>query len=72
MRDDGVGMTAEQVDTMLSASRLGGSIGLMNVHKRLINEYGQGLQIESVHGEGTTVTICIPARARYEGKGGEL
>lgn len=62
VRDDGVGMSAEQVEKILSPNRLSGSIGLINVHRRLINEYGNGLQIESVQGKGTEVTILIPSR----------
>ncbi|WP_164472855.1 ATP-binding protein [Cohnella candidum] len=63
VQDDGVGMSAEQLATILSPDRSGdGGIGLINVHKRLMNEYGQGLQIESVQGKGTKVTILIPSR----------
>lgn len=64
VRDDGIGMSAEQLEKVLSPNRLGGRIGLINVHKRLLNEYGQGLHIESVQGKGTKVTILIPSRAR--------
>lgn len=67
VRDDGVGMSAEQAETLLSSKRLGGSIGLVNVHKRLVNEYGQGLRIESVQGEGTKVAILIPFRTQPDG-----
>ncbi len=63
VQDDGVGMTAEQVGRMLRPERLDGSIGLMNVHKRLMNEFGQSLQIESLQNKGTTVTFLIPSRA---------
>jgi len=63
VQDDGVGMTAEQVDRILRPERLSGSIGVMNVHKRLMNEFGQSLQIESIQDKGTTVTFLIPSRA---------
>jgi len=39
-----------------------GSIGLKNVNKRLLNEYGQGLLIDSREGGGTSVTINIPIK----------
>ncbi|MBO9600187.1 MAG: response regulator, partial [Cohnella sp.] len=63
VQDDGVGMTAEQVDRILRPERLNGNIGLINVHKRLMNEYGQGLEIESLQDKGTTVSFLIPSRA---------
>ncbi len=72
VQDDGVGIPKQQLETMLTQERMGGSIGLINVHRRLMNEYGQGLQIESVQGEGTKVTIRIPSlggRQRQEVNG---
>ncbi|WP_276355741.1 ATP-binding protein [Cohnella caldifontis] len=63
VQDDGVGMTAEQVDRIFRPERLDGSIGLINVHKRLINEFGQGLLIESFQDKGTTIAFLIPSRA---------
>lgn len=63
VRDDGIGMDAGQAALLLSPERAGGGIGLINVHRRLMNEYGQGLRIESVQGEGTTVSMWIPSRA---------
>ncbi|WP_217593541.1 ATP-binding protein [Cohnella sp. GbtcB17] len=76
VQDDGVGMADEQLNRMLKPERMDGSIGLINVHKRLMNEYGQGLRIESLQGKGTTVSFLIPslARAKEEdayGEGGE-
>jgi two-component system sensor histidine kinase ChiS len=63
VQDDGVGISKLQLETVLTHNRLDGSIGLINVHKRLMNEYGQGLQIESIQGKGTKVTILIPSHA---------
>ncbi len=59
--DDGVGMSEEQLDRIAKPERLEGSIGLINVHKRLMNEFGQGLLVESVQGKGTTVAFLIPS-----------
>ncbi|MFD2334558.1 ATP-binding protein [Cohnella sp. GCM10020058] len=67
VQDDGVGMTDEQLNRMLKPERMEGSIGLINVHKRLMNEYGQGLRIESLQGKGTTVAFLIPSR-KWEGE----
>lgn len=74
VRDDGVGMTEEQLERIFNPERLEGSIGLINVHKRLWNEFGQGLRIESVPDQGTTVAFLIPSRAGAaipEGEAGE-
>ncbi|WP_049790018.1 ATP-binding protein [Paenibacillus sp. JDR-2] len=74
VQDDGVGMNPDQLDRMFKTERMGGSIGLINVHKRLINEFGQGLRIESVQGKGTTVAFRIPFRMQVvelDGEGDE-
>jgi two-component system, sensor histidine kinase YesM len=46
----------------LSMHGSGGSIGLMNVHRRIQIVFGDeyGLQIDSTHGEGTIVTMVMP------------
>ena len=76
VQDDGVGMTAEQLERIFKPERLEGSIGLINVHKRLTNEFGQGLWIESFEGKGTTVAFLIPSRAgaaaELEGEAGGI
>jgi len=74
VQDNGIGMAAEQLEQILQPERLDGSIGLINVHKRLMNEYGQGLHIESVEGKGTTVAFLIPSyahRLEPDGEAGE-
>jgi two-component system, LytTR family, sensor kinase len=60
VRDDGVGMTAEEASAALNG--LAGGIGLSNVHRRLRTTFGQeyGLTISSEPGEGTEVTLVIP------------
>ncbi len=41
-------------------------IGMSNIHRRIRNRYGEdyGLQLHSVEGEGTTVTILLPVLER--------
>lgn len=63
IKDDGVGIPPEKLKTLLDNSISTGSVGLRNVNKRLVNEYGQGLLIESVAGQGTEVIIKIPVKA---------
>jgi two-component system, sensor histidine kinase ChiS len=71
VQDDGVGMPAEQIDRIVQTDRLDGSIGMINVHKRLMNEYGQGLRIESLQDKGTTVAFLIPSRTEWPSPDGE-
>ncbi|MGG3836905.1 ATP-binding protein [Paenibacillus thiaminolyticus] len=61
--DDGAGMdphTAEQV--LYRDKPPHGGIGLLNTDKRLRKLYGEGLNIQSVVGEGTTVSFFIPKK----------
>lgn len=60
--DDGPGIP----DTVLAALREkrhgDRGVGLINIERRLQNTYGIGMDIESTHERGTTVTIRIPAK----------
>lgn len=66
--DDGVGMsedTLERVRLKLakgSSLDIGSSIGLVNVHERIVGLYGQGFGVEINSSEhiGTTVRLVIP------------
>lgn len=73
IRDDGMGMTEQQLaairrrlsDPSSSGQHDGesGKVGIKNVHDRIRFYYGDayGISIDSVQGEGTQVTIRIPA-----------
>lgn len=61
VRDDGVGFPPGKKETVLSGSYRSG-IGLLNVHRRLLNAYGEGLEIHSVEGEGTEICFRIPTK----------
>lgn len=61
VEDNGVGMTREQIDAMLSDKRpKGRGVGIANINKRLHKYYGQGLNIESVPEQGTLVYFKVP------------
>lgn len=61
--DDGTGMDEEQVQQVLKdQTGKNKGIGLPNTNKRLLQLYGEGLQIRSTPGEGTIVTFKIPKR----------
>ena len=67
VEDNGAGMDAERLEKVRGAlsheQRIG--FGVATVHERLQLLFGMeyGLQIESSPGEGTRVTVRIPARA---------
>lgn len=62
--DDGVGVTGERLKQVLSDAGTG-SVGLKNINRRLLMLYGEGLQIESVLMQGTTISFSIPVMLRY-------
>lgn len=61
--DNGVGMDPAAAEQVLHREQPPhGGIGLFNTDKRLRKQYGHGLIIQSVKGEGTTVSFFIPGR----------
>lgn len=62
--DNGRGMTREQVEQLLKhtgGAPHGTGVGLKNIDRRLKRQFGKGLSIVSVPGQGTTVTFEAPA-----------
>lgn len=65
--DNGVGMSADEVELLLTDSnrihKHGSGVGLVNVNHRIQILFGNqyGLNVQSEPDEGTTVSICIPA-----------
>lgn len=67
--DDGIGMTQERLDSMLSGERKKEhftGIGIMNIDERLKLIYGSqyGVNIESQQDCGTTVSVEIPLQMK--------
>jgi signal transduction histidine kinase len=72
--DSGIGIPAEriescfdafgQVDSSLKRHYEGAGLGL-TLAKAYVESHGGACQIESVVGEGTTVTLSLPAERRY-------
>lgn len=60
--DNGVGMSQKMLSDIISGGDDGEHIGLYNVSRRLKLYYGpeNGINIESVEGKGTWVTVKIP------------
>jgi signal transduction histidine kinase len=63
IQDDGVGMTESRRQALLTGEYKGG-IGLTNIGRRLKSYYGEGLEIASEPGRGTTVQFRIPKEER--------
>lgn len=65
IRDTGVGMEMSGIEQFLEGNRSGRGhttgLGLSNAHRRLKHCFGDnsGVQISSVVGEGTTVTVWV-------------
>lgn len=60
VRDDGVGMSEEQIQELLSRENTKDGVGVANINKRLYRWTGKRLSFESALGEGTTVVMWIP------------
>jgi two-component system LytT family sensor kinase len=66
VKDDGVGISEEKLQTLLTGTVRGQGIGLTNIHKRLLKYYGEGLKITSRSGHGTLITFSIPEQGVRE------
>lgn len=66
VEDDGIGISPDLVSTILQHDPNRTSIGLSNVHSRLITIYGpdNGLRIESKENAGTRISFAIPSVRR--------
>ena len=69
--DDGIGITPERLKEVRAAllgadKKEGGAYGVLNVHQRLVLNYGgdYGLSIESEYGQGTICSIRHPLLTR--------
>ncbi|WP_138755160.1 hybrid sensor histidine kinase/response regulator [Paenibacillus sinopodophylli] len=69
--DSGVGINANDLSSLLLEQRILGGVGLMNIHRRLLSLYGEGLVITSKEGEGTTVSFEVP-QAKQLGNENEI
>jgi len=58
--DNGVGIDEEKLQNILSGKMENGSVGIKNIHRRLIKLYGRGLTITRGIENGTKVEFDIP------------
>ena len=59
IEDDGVGIGGEKLAALSGEDTPAQSIGLRNIHSRLLKLYGSGLEISSTPGH-TLVRLSIP------------
>ncbi|MCY9591142.1 ATP-binding protein [Paenibacillus chitinolyticus] len=69
--DNGVGMEPGRAASLLSAEA-GGGVGLINIHTRLLTMFGEGLDIRTEAGQGTTVQFRVPNNGGTRGKREEV
>ena len=60
IRDDGVGIQPERIATLLSGIDDRQGVGIINIHKRLLRYYGEGLSISSDGGTSVKFRIPVP------------
>jgi two-component system sensor histidine kinase YesM len=63
IEDNGIGMSKDQVQSVLKKEASINRVGVINVHERIQLNYGQdyGLKIDSIEGKGTKVTFILPS-----------
>jgi two-component system LytT family sensor kinase len=59
--DDGVGMAMNKITDFDMDIVQQHGVGLLNIQKRLLKYYGEGLRIKSTLGAGTEISFSIPA-----------
>lgn len=58
--DNGVGIDEEKLENILSEGGKKGSVGIKNIHRRLIKLYGRGLIITKGIDNGTKIEFFVP------------
>lgn len=67
--DNGIGMDREKIVALLSGEVKTGSVGLKNIHRRLMTLYGRGIEIVGKKERGTTVEFEIPYKEKGMNQG---
>ncbi|HEX3037794.1 MAG TPA: histidine kinase N-terminal 7TM domain-containing protein [Oscillospiraceae bacterium] len=68
IQDDGVGIEAERISALLKGNDNQQGIGIINIHKRLLHYYGDGLHISGNRGTCVSFRIPLPKEIRKEEK----
>lgn len=81
VRDDGIGMSAAQLERLLGAAEADGCVGLRNVNERIQFRFGEqyGVSLAEPDGPGTRVLLRMPfqtnargdhSHVEFDGRGG--
>lgn len=60
VRDNGIGIAQERISNLLEGAEENQGVGIINIHKRLVKYYGEGLIIKSKLNSGSCVQFQIP------------
>jgi len=60
VQDNGIGIPSSKLPDLFLREVSRAGVGLKNIQRRLILYYGQGLDLQSIEGQGTTVIMKIP------------
>jgi two-component system, NtrC family, sensor histidine kinase PilS len=75
VQDEGVGIAPEALDGLFQPFHgtfaKGSGLGLAIVH-RIVTDYNGEIRVSSQPGEGTTITVCLPARTATPERAGTL
>ncbi|SCY37477.1 histidine kinase N-terminal 7TM domain-containing protein [Alkaliphilus peptidifermentans] len=66
IKDNGVGISEEKLLQIRMGEGNNQGIGILNIHRRLIKHYGDGLKIDSKKGSFTSVKFSIPFHGKSQ------
>ncbi|SPF54471.1 conserved hypothetical protein [Candidatus Desulfosporosinus infrequens] len=64
VQDNGIGIPSAKLPDLFLREGTRAGVGLKNIQRRLMLYYGQGLEVRSIEGQGTTVIMKIPNSKR--------
>ncbi|HYE68874.1 MAG TPA: histidine kinase [Anaerovoracaceae bacterium] len=66
VRDNGVGMESDRILKFFELKQEERGVGMVNIHRRLLTHYGEGLHIDSSPGQGTIIYFSVPYHSGKE------
>lgn len=66
IKDNGVGIDPVKLEKFIEGRQEQRGVGLSNIHRRLMTHYGEGLHIESVPNQGTTICFYVPYHSPHK------
>ncbi|THF84151.1 hybrid sensor histidine kinase/response regulator [Cohnella fermenti] len=69
VEDNGIGMTADEVEKLLNGEEPDDGVGFRNIKRRVLHLSGQPPEVKSAPNVGTKVTLWLPASATIDQHG---